>query len=222
MVSTLRGSKPGSTCSSATKLRSSRLAAISRIIDTATWQITISPRILLRRKLPAAPRPDSRRITFRSGFEASSEGINPKTTAVSIEIANVNASVSQSICTSPARGRLSWLIRLASPIADCASNSPSAPLESASTELSASNWRIKSARPAPNAARTANSFRRPVARAINRLATFAHAINNTAPMAAHKTSNAGFTFSTRTPRNGLPTRRASGSESTRPLFCRRN
>ena len=52
-----------------------------------------------------------------------------------------------------------------------------------SNTLSVSNWRTMRPRPAPIAARMANSRLRPVARTSSRLATLAHAISSTSPTA---------------------------------------
>ena len=65
-----------------------------------------------------------------------------------------------------------------------------------STRLSASSWRIRCPRPAPSAARIASSRRRPVARAMSRLETFAHAISRTSPTAPWMTSSASRTSPT--------------------------
>ena len=68
---------------------------------------------------------------------------------------------------------------------------PSGALTSPSSTLSVSSCRTIRPRPAPMAARTDISRARAVARASNRLATFAHAISRTsvtAPMAVSVTS----------------------------------
>ena len=64
-----------------------------------------------------------------------------------------------------------------------ASAIPSAPPTMESRQLSVSNCRSTRAQLAPSAARIANSRLRAAARASNRFATFAHAINKTSPTA---------------------------------------
>ncbi len=69
-----------------------------------------------------------------------------------------------------------------------ASTKPRSPPKIASVTLSTSNCEMIRERPAPNASRIAISFWRAVARAINRFAMFAQAINKTRPTSAISTS----------------------------------
>ena len=80
---------------------------------------------------------------------------------------------------------------------------PSTPAASASTRLSASNWRTICQRVAPSAARTAISRDRAVARASIRFATFAQAMSRTSPTAPIRTSSVVRTGATSCSRSGV-------------------
>ena len=70
-----------------------------------------------------------------------------------------------------------------------ATASPAAPPSMASNRLSTISCSVSRSRPAPSASLTAISFWRLVARAINKLATLAHAISSTKPTIAISTTN---------------------------------
>ena len=67
-----------------------------------------------------------------------------------------------------------------------ATTNPTAPAATPSSRLSARSCRNSRPRPAPSAARTAISCRRPVARASSRLATLTHAISSTSVTARNQ------------------------------------
>ena len=71
--------------------------------------------------------------------------------------------------------------------AQSARSSPTSPAASVSVRLSVSSWRRIAARLAPMAVRTAISRSRAAARAMSRLARFAHAISSTRPTIAIST-----------------------------------
>ena len=83
MESTWRASNPGSTAARRAKLRISRPAPISRIMDSATSAITSAPRVKLRP--PAIPRPPSFSVDCTSMRMAFSAGTIPNRIPVASE-----------------------------------------------------------------------------------------------------------------------------------------
>ena len=119
----------------------------------------------------------------RSGREATIAGARPKISPAANDNPMLKSRMLTSICTAPARGRSGGATDISARTPHDPSSSPAAPPRSESTTLSASSWRIKRARPAPSAARTAISPVRVVARASRRFDTLTQAISITKPTA---------------------------------------
>ena len=93
----------------------------------------------------------------------------------------------------PTRGRPGGLSATSARTPNSATTIPRAPPSAASSKLSVSSCRIIRVRPAPSAARIANSPRRCAPRASSRFVTFTHAIRSTRITAPRTASNAGLT-----------------------------
>ena len=115
-----------------------------------------------------------------SGRVACKAGARPKNTPVNTDTSAVKPStvasgVPESVIGVVPTGRNE--IRALS--INTARPRPAMPPMPESSTLSTSSWRINCARPAPSASRSAISFCREDARAINRFARFEHAISST-------------------------------------------
>ena len=168
---------------------------MSNTIDSATCPTTNRPRHPNRSRglspglLTASPPP--RKTPARSGLDAASEGTSPNSTTVRIESATANAKTAPSIRISPVRGSSTKVILLMVRKLTAAKAIPNVPPTDASNKLSASNCPTIRPRPAPIAARTANSREREVARASSRPAKFAHTMSKTNPTAPNSIHNFG-------------------------------
>ena len=195
------GLKPGFTACRFVKLRIVSVAPIPSSSASAT-SITTSPaRKRPRAALSPVPRPPSLRSSTRSIREAAKAGAMPKSKVVTIAAATVKPSTGAFIATFfrngseisvAARARTEPQAR-SSPIPDA-----TAPI----SVLSVSSWRTMRPRSAPKALRMATSRCRVPARASNRLATLAHAINSTSATAAARTAMLVSTSRTRKSRIG--------------------
>ena len=108
-----------------------------------------------------------------------------------MEIRNVNVNIQPSRRISPKRGKLLGAIARSEPNPEPATAKPSVPPAKAINMLSVSSWRMRRTREAPIATRTAISRPRELPRARNKLATLAHAISSTKPIAPSRTSRNG-------------------------------
>jgi len=106
------------------------------------------------------------------------------------KIRHVNASTRPSMAISSRRGRLLGPSSDSNFTPHFAKSRPNAPPITARSRLSVSNCPISRARLAPSAVRIAISRSRTVARASNRLATFADAMSSTNATAPRSTSSA--------------------------------
>ena len=205
IVTTLRGSMPGSTARSCDNVRIRSPAATSSISASATSVVTSTLRTC---RSPACEPP--RPMPCLSASPASPcvmrhAGATPATMPVAIAIAHVNARTRPSSATSPARGSDVPNESTMSPVVQLAARNPTAPPASASTVLSTrSCWMIRP-RPAPTAARIASSRARPSTRAKSRFARFAQAISSTHPTAPSSTSRPHRTSDTMSSRSGRTT-----------------
>jgi len=142
------------------------------------------------RKISGVPRALSVTSRDGEGSAACIAGASPNNTVAS-KVAKAVKPIAQPSSGTPSAMRGSpagaSLTSHASPAA--ATSSPPNPPAVASTKLSVSNWRVICQRPAPNAARSANSRARKDARASSRLAMFAQPISSTKPTAPSRTSS---------------------------------
>ncbi len=116
-----------------------------------------------------------------SGFEKRTAGSSPEARAASMATPAVKRSAEGSSPTLESPGMFSGAERTRTGTPTRASSTPPAPPAAASNRVSAICDRIRPARPAPSARRTARSRRRLSARTISRFATFAHAMRSTMP-----------------------------------------
>ena len=185
IVSTPRGSKPGSSADAAARLRSVSPAPISRTSASASSETTKTSRSSASRPWPVVPRAPRRSpMRVRAACHA---GTRPKTRPVTIETPSVKASVQPSTAMSAARGRSGGAIAATARTPNAARARPTTLLRPASSRLSASSWRTIWNRVAPSARRTAISDCRVAARASSMCATLAQAISRTKPTATSST-----------------------------------
>ena len=187
-------------------------APISRTNDTAISPMTSSARIRFPLVPPAASRPPSFSVSFMSRCDTCIAGARPNMIPVTNATNPVKTSTFASILMACACEIVSGInvFNTRSPAIE--SNSPTAPPITASKTLSVKNCLVRRDRPAPRAKRNAISFCRAAARASNKLATFAHAINRTNPTAPNSTRRAGLMSPTTCSCSAvttLPTRRFS-------------
>ena len=117
-----------------------------------------------------------------SGRLARHAGSSPKTMPVTSESAKAKARTRQSGAVSMSSGRPSvGMNEMSVRVSPMATSRPSAPPVKASSRLSTSSCRTSCPREAPSDRRTAISRWRMKARAMSRLATFAHAMSSTRP-----------------------------------------
>ena len=138
----------------------------------------------------------------RSMRDACTAGTTPNSRLAATEATSVKASTRPSIPISAARGSPSGASATNAATPQRASTRPAPADTAASSRLSVINCATIRPRPAPSAARTASSLARPVARAISRFATFAHAINNTRPTAPNSSISVGLESPTSCSRSG--------------------
>jgi hypothetical protein len=168
-------------------------------------------------------RPDAPLVdNCRSGDALLNAGANPKRMPTAADSNRVNASTLRFKPMLSLRGRFRPAIATTSLSTAFATISPSSPPAVDSNTLSVSNWRTIRIRAAPSAERIANSRVRAVARAINRLATFEHAINSTTPTLPNKTRSVPATSPTITRFNGTTSvpkpLSVSGNSESRPCW----
>ncbi len=166
-------------------------AALRSTSASAIWDTT-NPLSGLR-AVPAILRERNRRISSMAVFFARNAGINPKTSAVKIELVMAKSNTRQSTCTSSARGSRSGQKRRKIPVPRTASKSPSEPPQMPSTLLSIKHWRNRRPVGAPKATRNANSCPRETTRVNRRLATLTHAISRTRLTALRSSHRVGLT-----------------------------
>ena len=142
-------------------------------------------------------------VSFRFGFDACNAGTNPKISAVRKVMATVKASARPSTETLLMRGKSDGARVSNKSVPHFASNNPTAPPARDNSMLSVSSWRMMRQRPAPSAVRVAISLCLPAARASNRFATLAQAINRTKATATRRTSKAGLMVLTEYLSNGM-------------------
>ena len=119
-----------------------------------------------------------------------SAGTNPNRTPVNTDTASAKSKIRTSGAADRGSGASpAGIVLNSSRSLHTATASPKATPTNDSNRLSTINCRISRNRPAPSANRTAISLCRPVARAISRLATFAHAISSTSPTIAISTQS---------------------------------
>src|SRR5262245_49405153 len=114
--------------------------------------------------LPVNPRPSSRSARFKSSRETCAAGARPNSIAATREMPSVKSSAVIFNEIWLRRGTLTRSVFAINRTTHAANVTPTAPPKSAISALSVSNCRINRPRPAPSAARTAISFRRPAAR----------------------------------------------------------
>ena len=159
--------------------------------------ISAATRTLCKRCLaPLEPRPPSFSVSFNFGRRSFSAGASPNSIPVSTDNPAVKPSTCQSIPISSARGNASGSAASTDVVPAFATINPSAPPAAPRSTLSVSNCRITRHGLAPSAARIANSLVRPVERASNRFATFAHAMSSTKLTAPSSTSKMPLTSPT--------------------------
>ena len=147
--------------------------------------------------------PPSFNVSCKFVFEIRNAGTSPNKMPQSSAMPAVNSKTFQSIPTSLARGNPEGNRCSATFVPHAAITKPSPPPASASSMLSVRSCRTILPRPAPSAARTANSRLRPIERARRRLATFTHAIKSTNPTAASNTSSSRRTSPTSCSLSGM-------------------
>ncbi len=180
---------PGSTLMSVTKLRTSNPAPISRTTASA---ISVTTRALRKRWLaePATVEPVSFRVRCRFGRENFSAGAIPKSSAVKKPTAVTKMSVVPSTLTCSMRGISPGLKATSRLTHQRASRIPIPHPRIAISKLSVSSCRSSLPRPAPIAARIANSRSRSAPRASRRFAMFVHAIKRTKATAPRRIKSA--------------------------------
>ena len=190
-VSTPRASNPVSTSRNAARLRRASPAP-SRSTSAVPISAATSARRSRRRPLsPAVPRPAPCNEATRSGLDPMKPGSHPATSAHSTVRPIATASAPTSMWISSARANPGGFRVTSIRTRAAASPTPSAPPTTASSVLSASEIDIRCRRPAPSAARTAESAERARPRASNRLAKLTQAISATRATAASSTRRAG-------------------------------
>ncbi len=191
IVSRLDASKPGWTDCKRTKLLINSPAPTSSTSASPTSTTTSAPRTRPARPTPTSPRLDSFSDSLRFSRDVSTAGTAPNASPVRSEAPSVNRSAAGFTPACPAASRFCGPSATSASTPQCASSSPVAPPAAASSRLSVSSWRMSRRRPAPSAARSAISLRRPAARVIWRFATLTHAMRSTDPTAPSRTRSAG-------------------------------
>ena len=131
------------------------------------------------------------KVLQRSSRVDLSAGISPKINPVSSVRPMLNSRIRQSGFALSVNEALPTGTTLNRPfVVHTANRIPIVPPAAARTRLSTSNWRTSWLCEAPTDSRTAISFCRATARAINRLATFAQAISSTSPTMHIRTTSA--------------------------------
>ena len=178
-------SMPGSIVRAACRLRTKRPAVISSSSESAT-SATTSP--FFRSSLPprsgCALSPPLSAGTS-PGRDASSAGATPNRMPVTHDSSSAKRRTRWSMAKSTASGRApaGGGAALKPPMIAQASRTPATPPSRDNRTLSVSSWRMRRARLAPRASRTAISRRRAAALDSSRFAIFAQAISSTAPTA---------------------------------------
>src|SRR5499426_4385360 len=136
-------------------------------------------RARLRSRPALALRPPPRRASARRWPLCLKTGITPSASPAAIDIPKVKSKAVESTEICSKRGSRAGLSLRTIFTTATANPAPRAPPISARARLSASISRAIRPRPAPSAARIANSCERPSARTRSRFATLAQAISNT-------------------------------------------
>ena len=164
-----------------TRLRTSSPAPMRSVKDSANW-LTTRPRWTCLRESPTTPRAvPAAAEAPPNPWSPGSDGAHANNTATAMATPIVKINTGRSIPISP--------VRTVNRAAYCTSRSrlstakmrPSAAPVSESTRFSVRSCRRSRPRPAPRAARTANSRSRRTIRVSVRLATFAQASRRTRP-----------------------------------------
>ena len=167
------------------KLRPSKPAPTSRLIESASWQATSVPRSVRERRVSLVPRASSRSTDCGSALAVANAGIEPKARPASSATNAVTSMAPPSSDSAAVLGSDCARSPRSASSARVASSSPAAPPANPSSTLSDSSCRTRRERPAPSATRTANSRRRESARDSSTPAKFAHATSSTkAPLAS--------------------------------------
>ncbi|MCG3162511.1 MAG: hypothetical protein JMDDDDMK_03770 [Acidobacteria bacterium] len=219
------GLKPGSVCQSLRKLRDNKPAPASSAIVNASCAITNAP----RRRPPNAPadcpRPPSFNAACASCRPKRNAGKQPSATPISTASAQANNNTRPSTFTGFSRGKLPCSSRNNTFTPKLAINAPAPAAVIVNSRFSTINCRATRQRPAPNAARTANSRCRAVSCASSKLAAFAQATSNnkpTAPSNSHKPSRTLRVRCSCKGANAKSVMAKSGAASISPPFSRRN
>ena len=171
------------------RLRASRPAPASRLMQSAICPATSRPRRRRERRLSLAPRLSVRSATCGSERSTDSAGASPKARPVHSESTAVTRTTPPSSDRSAESGRAVRATTRSVDKASQATSTPAAPPVSASRTLSVSNCRTRRPRPAPSARRSASSLRRDSVRASTAPVRLAQAMNNTSAALIMRTSS---------------------------------
>ena len=195
-------SNPGATRCSITALRTSKPAPTSSTIASEICETTSVARSRLR-IVARSLRAPSRSVCCRSSREARSAGNKPKPTPHASASTVANASTGTLSVASSRRGTPKGLLCTKKRTPTAATPNPTAAPAIARMRLSVSSCATMRGRPAPNAFRTAISFRRTAPRARSRFAMFTQAMRSTRPTAPSRMSSSGRTGPTIHSRSGV-------------------
>ena len=191
IVRTLFALKPTSTLRRRTTVLISSPAQTSNTSVNATSVTTSAPRKRFRRVEPPELRPSFNQPA-KSGVEICNAGTRPKTTPVRSDAESVNRTVRVSIEMLSKTGLICEATEPIALVPQTARSNPTPPPSTARIKLSVRSCCMSRRRPAPIAARIVISLYLAVARANNRLATFAHATSRTKTTAPKMSHNVRF------------------------------
>ena len=200
-VSTPWGTKPGSTRTRRSKLRTSSPAPTRRTAASAT-SATTRPRARRRRSRLVPAVPPSLSAFQTAGRATCRAGARPNTSALTTETPIANARTlglreMRATCSSSAGSAA-----LSASRDQEARSSPVAPPARASSRASVVSWRTRRQREAPRLMRTAISRSRASARASRRWATLTQPMRSTSATAPMRTMRAGRTGRTKSAWSG--------------------
>ncbi len=173
---------PGFTFVNALNVRIISPEQINSTSASATCTTTNTLRARCCSRLWLSDRPPSRIPVLNCDPACLNTGMLPNNTLASAETTSVNSSTLPSIPISWMRGIPCGAIATNTRNAAYASPNPNKPPMNPSVRLSSINSPAIRPHPAPSAARSANSCRRPSTLTSNKFPTFAHAINSTIPI----------------------------------------